>query len=245
MPEFSGRVALVTGASRGIGLAIAERLVGEGATVVLNARHVGVEIADRLNAAGPGKALALEGSIAEAGFVRDLVKAIHSQFKRLDILVNNAGLMRSAPLGMMSDDDVSETLAVNLGAVLQTMQVAARLLTRTKGSIVNVSSIVGLRGASGQAVYAAAKAGVVGATLAAAKELAPSGVRVNAVAPGYIATDLTAALGDRVRDDTLAKIGLGRAGDAAEVAEAVVFLASDRARYITGQVLGVDGGMAL
>ncbi len=187
----------------------------------------------------------MEGSIAEPVFVRDLVKGVHGRFKQLDILVNNAGLMRSAPLGMMSDADVAETLAVNLGGMLHAMQAAARLLARAKGSVVNVSSIVGLRGAAGQSVYAASKAGVIGATLAAAKELAPVGVRVNAVAPGFIATELTATLGDQVRNATLGRIGLGRIGDPTEVADAVVFLASDRARYITGQVLGVDGGLTL
>ncbi len=148
-------------------------------------------------------------------------------------------------IGMISDEDVSATLDLNLGSPLHLIQATARLLARTGGSIVNVSSVVGLAGAPGQLAYAASKAGVVGLTRAAAKELAPKGVRVNAVAPGYIETNMTEGLGEAVRVQSLSSIGLGRVGTPDDVADAVLFLCSDMSRYITGQILRVDGGMVI
>jgi 3-oxoacyl-[acyl-carrier protein] reductase len=174
-----------------------------------------------------------------------MMRTILSRHKRLDILVNNAGIMRAAFIGMISADDIDRTIATNLTGLIHLIQSASRLMARLGGSIVNLSSIVGTKGAAGQLVYAASKAGIIGATLAAAKELAPKGIRVNAVAPGYIDTDMTAKLGDEVRLQTLKSIGLGRAGTAEDVADAVLFLASDLSRYVTGQVLGVDGGMTI
>lgn len=245
MLDVSGRVALVTGASRGIGFAVADGLARQGATVVVCARKVDQSIAIALETIRSGCCHVVEGSVRDPGFVRNLVKDIHSKYKKLDIVVNNAGIMRSAMLGMTSESDIDETLAVNLAGVLRIMQGASRLMARSGGSIVNISSIVGIRGAPGQVVYAASKAGVIGATLAAAKELAPKGIRVNAVAPGYIETEMTKDLGEEVREDTLGRIGIGRLGRPEDVADVVLFLASDMARYVTGQVIGVDGGMVI
>jgi 3-oxoacyl-[acyl-carrier protein] reductase len=243
--DLSGRVALVTGASRGIGLAIAQRLAAAGASVVVNARAIDDGI---LAAFGTGEAQrisVLSGDVGAPEAAGQLMRAVFTRHKRLDILVNNAGVMRPAPIGMISDDDIDRTLATNLAGAIRLIQSAARLMARTGGSIVNLSSVVGLKGATGQLVYAASKAGLVGATLAAAKELAPKGIRVNAVAPGFIETDLTAALSPEVRTETLRSIGLARAGTVEDVADAVLFLASDLSRYVTGQVLGVDGGLVL
>lgn len=242
--DLSGRVALITGASRGIGLAIAQRLAAAGATVVLNARTIDEEIIATFD--GPqAQVFVLRGDVGQPEAVGQLIKTIFSRHKRLDILVNNAGIMRPAPIGMISDDDIAQTLDTNLAGVIHLIQSASRLMARSGGSIVNVSSVVGAKGAAGQLVYAASKAGIIGATLAASKELAPKGIRVNAVAPGYINTDMTAKLGDEVRVQTLKSIGLGRAGTAEDVADAVLFLASDLSRYVTGQILGVDGGMVI
>ncbi|WP_295559506.1 3-oxoacyl-ACP reductase FabG [uncultured Hyphomicrobium sp.] len=242
--DLSGRVALITGASRGIGLAIAQRLAAAGATVVLNARTIDEEIIATFD--GPqAQVFVLPGDVGEPEAVGQLIKTIFSRHKRLDILVNNAGIMRPAPIGMISDDDIAQTLDTNLAGVIHLIQSASRLMARSGGSIVNVSSVVGAKGAAGQLVYAASKAGIIGATLAASKELAQKGIRVNAVAPGYIDTDMTAKLGDEVRVQTLKSIGLGRAGTAEDVADAVLFLASDLSRYVTGQILGVDGGMVI
>jgi 3-oxoacyl-[acyl-carrier protein] reductase len=243
--DLSGRVALVTGASRGIGLAIAQRLAAAGASVVVNARTIDDGILEAFGKDEAQRISVLPGDVGAPETAGQMTRAIFTHHKRLDIFVNNAGIMRPAPIGMISDDEIDRTLATNLAGAIRLIQSAARLMARTGGSIVNLSSIVGLKGATGQLAYAASKAGIVGATLAAAKELAPKGIRVNAVAPGFIETGLTAALSAEVRHEALGSIGLARAGTVEDVADAVLFLASDLSRYVTGQVLGVDGGMVL
>jgi 3-oxoacyl-[acyl-carrier protein] reductase len=243
MIDLSGRVGLVTGASRGIGFAIARRLAQAGAQVVVTARRIDDDVIRQLNAEATAPVMSIEGSIEEPEFTQRLVKEVFSKYKRLDILVNNAGIMRPSMIGMISDADIIQTLQINLASVIRLMQSSARLMTRSGGSIINLSSIVGVGGTSGQLVYAASKAGVIGATLSAAKELASKQVRVNAIAPGFIATKMTEDLGAAVQADTLARIGLGRAGQPEEVADVALFLASDLSRYVTGQVIGVDGGM--
>lgn len=243
--ELTGRVALVTGASRGIGLAIARRLADAGATVVVNARQLDEGLLEGWPQDVRERIVLEAGDVSDPEVARRIVRGLFSRFKRLDILVNNAGIMRAAMIGMIPDADVRATLDVNLGSAIHMTQAAARLMARGGGAIVNVASIVGLEGASGQLAYAASKAGVVGATRAAAKELAPKGVRVNAVAPGYIETDMTANLGAEVKAQTLKTIGLGRTGTPEDVADVVLFLCSDLSRYVTGQVLRVDGGMVI
>lgn len=241
--DLSDRVAVVTGGSRGIGYAIAQRLAQAGAQVTVVARQFEQASLASLNVQVKVPVVAVAGSIEDHAFSKRLAKDIFSRYKRLDILVNNAGIMRPSMIGMISDADIADTLRINLASVILLTQQAARLMTRTGGSIINVSSIVGVRGNAGQLVYAASKAGVIGATLSAAKELAAKQVRVNAIAPGFIDTNMTAALGPAVAVDTLSKIGLGRIGQPGEVADAALFLASDLSRYVTGQVIGVDGGL--
>ncbi|MGC2855616.1 SDR family NAD(P)-dependent oxidoreductase [Novispirillum sp. DQ9] len=244
-----GRVAVVTGASRGIGRAVAERLAGAGADVVLTALRdpAALEVLAADIAARHGvRCLGVAGDVADAAAVSALFSTVHKTFKRLDILVNNAGIMDDAPLGMIAADSLDRTLAVNLAGPLLCLQTAARLMRRGGGgAVVNLGSLIGLRGAPGQAAYAAAKAGIVGLTLAAAKELGPAGIRVNAVAPGFIDTDMTARFDEAARAGRIAATPLGRLGTAEDVAAAVLFLASPEASFITGQVLGVDGGMVV
>jgi 3-oxoacyl-[acyl-carrier protein] reductase len=244
--DLSGRVALVTGSSRGIGRAIALRLAGAGAHVVLHGSEPGAALtaaeAEIRHAGGACTVATADLNAIEA--VKALVKDAFGVAKRLDILVNNAGVLTEGMIGMTPDDQIQRTLRINLESALAAMQMAARLMMRAKsGSIINISSIMGLRGAPGVMAYAASKAGLVGATMAAAKELAPSGIRVNAVAPGFIATDMTRTLDENVIARRVAGIGMGRAGEPGEVADTVLFLASDLSRYVTGQVIGVDGGM--
>jgi len=240
--DLTGRVALITGASRGIGLAAARRLADQGASVVLVARQIGEPVLDMFD---PERLLLIEGDVGVADFSQAAVKQVFSRYRRLDILVNNAGIMRPAVTGMISDADIHESLQTNVAGVVHFTQAAARLMARTGGSIVNLSSIVGVRGVAGQLVYAASKAGVIGATLAAAKELARHNIRVNAVAPGFIETALTEGLSPEIKAETLRSIGLARPGTAEEVADVILFLASDLSRYVTGQVIGVDGGMVI
>ncbi|MGX5718945.1 SDR family NAD(P)-dependent oxidoreductase [Shinella zoogloeoides] len=243
--DLTGRVALVTGASRGIGLAAARRLADQGASVVLVARQLGAPVLDMFAGVDPARLLLIEGDVGVADFSQAAVKRVFSRYRRLDILVNNAGIMRPAVTGMISDADIHESLQTNVAGVVHFTQAAARLMARTGGSIVNLSSIVGVRGVAGQLVYAASKAGVIGATLAAAKELARHNIRVNAVAPGFIETALTEGLSPEIKAETLRSIGLARPGTAEEVADVILFLASDLSRYVTGQVIGVDGGMVI
>ena len=249
---FEGKLALVTGARRGIGLATARLLAAAGAKVALVNRSGdgdGPSLDDlaRSLAAGHGTdCLAITADMADPSQVSESYRTLLKQFGRLDILVNNAGILGDARLGMIPDAMIRRVIDTNLVSVITNIQAASKLMRRGGGgAIVSVTSIVGVRGNPGQVVYAASKAGIVGATLSAAKELAPDHIRVNAVAPGFIDTDMIRHLDPEVAKNRLDAIPLGRAGSADEVAEAIVFLASDKARYITGQVLGVDGGMVL
>lgn len=233
-------VALVTGSTRGIGLATARRLAADGHLVVVNGRTA----ADAERVAAEVEGYPLSYDVADESAVTEAFRTIFSEFKRLDALVNNAGVQEDALLGMVTKDVVARALETNVAGAIWHLRGAARLMMRAKrGSIVNVSSIMGVEGAAGQVVYASSKAALIGATKAAAKELAPAGIRVNAVAPGFIATDMTERLDEADMTRRLEAIDLGRAGTAEEVAHLIAFLTSDAAAYITGQVIGVDGGM--
>ena len=239
------RVALITGASRGIGRSIAMALAAGGAKIV--AVDIDQQATDdfvaELNADGT-EALAVQGNVTRADDVEQMVQAAKDTFGRIDILVNNAGITRDALLLRMKDDDWDAVLDVNLkGAFLCTRSVAKLMSKQRGGRIINIASVVGQMGNAGQANYCASKAGLMGLTRSNARELAKRNVTVNAVAPGFIATDMTDALPDNVRRELAAQIPLERLGSAEDIANAVMFLASDESGYITGQVLGVNGGM--
>jgi 3-oxoacyl-[acyl-carrier protein] reductase len=238
---LADRVALITGASRGIGKAVAETFVAEGAKVVLVARSESIHDVARALSDGGTVAEAIQGDINDDATVRACIKICRNQHGRIDVLVNNAGAMTQSVLGMVSLADARNLLEVNVLATVNLTQYAIRLM-KTSGSIVNIASIA-WRGLVGSSAYSAAKGGVVGFTMAAAKELAPRRIRVNAIAPGFIDTELTRNLSPENRDQALSIIRMGRIGEAQDVANAAIFLASDLSSYVTGQVLGVDGGM--
>ncbi|MEU4559337.1 SDR family oxidoreductase [Actinoplanes sp. NPDC023936] len=241
-------VALVTGASRGIGRATAHRLAEQGYDLVLHGHgEAGVaEAAESLAAKFGVTAVAGAGDIADPQTSKALVRLAFDTFKRLDALVINAGTHAAGMLGMTADATIERLFAVNAAGAAYTLQNAVRLLTRAPGaSVVLTASITGTHGAAGQAVYAASKAAVAGLAKSAAKELGPRGVRVNAVAPGFIATDMLDTLDDAGRAERIAGTALGRLGTAEDVADVIVFLLSDQARFVTGQVIGVDGGLTL
>lgn len=241
------KVAFITGSTRGIGWATAREFARQGATVILNHRSSTARLDERcreLEAEFHQTAIGLAGDVTDASAVKNCYVEIFRRFKRLDVLVNNAGIMQGALLGMISNETLRATIDTNLVGSILHLQEAARLMTRNRqGAIVNLSSIIGRFGVEGQTVYAASKAAVIGMTLAAAKELAPKNVRVNAVAPGFIDTEMTRGLPPDKMQQSVAGIRMGRIGTAEEVAQAIAFLASDMASYVTGQVLGVDGGM--
>ena len=246
--NFSGKAAVVTGGSRGIGRAVCLELAKGGANVVLC--YAGNEAAANDTVAAcealGARALAVRCNVAEAGEVKALMDAAVQAFGRIDILVNNAGITRDGLLMMMKDEDFDAVINANLKGTFLCMKAVSRLMMRQRyGRIVNLSSVVGLRGNAGQVNYAASKAGVVGMTKSLAKELASRGITVNAVAPGFIETDMTAAMTDAAKTATLTSIPIQKLGAPEDVARAVAFLASDEAAYITGQVLAVDGGMAM
>jgi len=241
---LEGRVALITGASRGIGAAIARAFAAEGATLLLCARSEGVEALARELDAANRPVRAMRGDVGDPAFARELITSARRQHGRLDVLVNNAGILRQGLIGMTTTDQMRELLDVNVLAVMMLTQYASRVMdSRRSPSIVNLASIAGTQGMEGVSAYAASKAAVVGYTLATAKELAPKGIRVNAVAPGFIDTDMVRGVAPDWYERRLQSIRMGRIGTPDDVAGVVVFLASDLARYVTGQVIGVDGGM--
>lgn len=245
---LDGRHALVTGASRGIGRAVALAFAAEGASVALNfAGNVAAAEAVRaeIESAG-GKAILVPADVSDENAVEDMVKTVTEAFGSIDILVNNAGITRDGLLLRMKEEDWDAVLNTNLkGVFLCTKAISKFMMKKRYGRIVNMASVVGVTGNASQANYAAAKAGVIGFTKAMAKELASRGITVNAIAPGFIRSDMTDVLPDKVKEAMLAEIPLGRAGEPADVAKAALFLASDQAAYITGQVLKVDGGMVM
>lgn len=242
------RVALVTGASRGIGRAIALQLAAEGCYVVINyngSKEKAEEVQQEILQAG-GQAHIYQCNVADFQACGEMFKDTISKMGHLDILVNNAGITKDGLLLGMSEEDFSKVVDTNLKGTFYCIRHAARtMIKQKKGRIINLSSIVGISGNAGQANYAASKAGVIGLTKSAAKELASRGITVNAIAPGFICTDMTQVLPEQVKEKIWAQIPMGGFGDPQDVAAAAAFFASEEAGYITGQVLMVDGGMAM
>ena len=248
MIDLTGKVALVTGGSRGIGRAIAEKLASLGARVVINYRQneaAAKEVVDGIRAAG-GEAVAVQGDVRNAEDARRMVKTTLDTFGRLDILVNNAGTTRDNLLALMKEEDWDLVLETNLKGTYQVTKAAIRsMMKQRSGRIINITSVAGVAGNPGQTNYSAAKAGIIGFTRSLAKEIGPRNITVNAVAPGYVPTDLTANLPEDLIQRAVELTPLGRLGTVEDVANVVAFLASDEAGFITGQVLRVDGGMAI
>ena len=245
---LTDKTAVVTGGSRGIGRAIAVALAAEGAkvAVIYAGNAAAAEETLSLIKEQGGEAVAMQCDVADDAAVSDMINAVKEQFGSVDILVNNAGITRDGLLMRMKEGDWQAVLDTNLTGVFHCTKAVTKLMMKQRsGAIINITSVVGQTGNAGQANYAAAKAGMIGFTKSVAKELASRGIRVNAVAPGIIDTDMTAVLSDAVKEDMLKSIPLGRVAQPEEVAKAVVFLASDNASYITGQVLNVDGGMVM
>ena len=245
---LQGKTAVVTGGSRGIGRAVAVALAAEGsgvAVVFAGNTAAAAETVRIIENAG-GTAVAVQCDVADEAAVADMIKKVQEKFGSVDILVNNAGITRDGLLMRMKSDDWNAVINTNLTGVYNcTKGVTKMMMKQRNGSIINMTSVVGETGNAGQANYAAAKAGVIGFTKSVAKELASRGIRVNAVAPGCIDTDMTAVLSDAVKEEMIKTIPLGRTAAPEEVAQVVVFLASDREGYITGQTLNVDGGMVM
>jgi 3-oxoacyl-[acyl-carrier protein] reductase len=243
--ELNGQVALVTGGSRGIGLAISESLAEAGATVAVVARDEGRAGAAASNLPGEGHR-GFAADVASAESVDALVKRVEDEMGGIDILVNNAGVTRDNLLMRIKDEDWEQVLDTNLRGAFNTIRAASRgMMKKRAGRVINISSVVGITGNKGQANYAASKAGLIGLTKSVAKELASRGILVNAVAPGYIETDMTAELADAARNALMEQISVGRLGKPEDIASVVRFLAGPGASYITGQVLVVDGGMVI
>ncbi|NMH71218.1 3-oxoacyl-[acyl-carrier-protein] reductase [Bacillus sp. RO3] len=246
--NLEGKVALVTGASRGIGREIALELAREGCNVVVNysgSEAKANEVVDEIKGLGRN-AIAVQCNVSESESVQAMVKETIGQFGAVDILVNNAGITKDNLLMRMKETEWDDVININLkGVFLCTKAVTRQMMKQRNGRIINISSIVGVSGNPGQANYVAAKSGVIGLTKTTAKELAPRGITVNAIAPGFISTDMTDQLPEDVRNEMLKQIPLSRFGDPKDIAKAVTFVASDSAAYMTGQTLHIDGGMVM
>lgn len=242
------KAALVTGASRGIGRAIALALAKKGYVVAVNyggSQAAAEGVKAEIETAG-GRAIVIQGDVSKAEDVDKVFAEIKKEFGRLDVLVNNAGITRDSLMLRLKEENWDAVINTDLKSGFLTMKAAAPIMMKQKkGAIVNIASVVGIMGNIGQINYSAAKAGVIGMTKTAARELAARGVRVNAVAPGFIATSMTDVIPEKIKEGMIHSIPLGRMGQAEDVANAVCFLASDEASYITGQVLKVDGGMVM
>lgn len=246
--QLDGKVALVTGASRGIGRAVAIALAKNGAKIAVNyaGNQAAAEEVKQIIEQNGGEAILVQADVSNAESVDAMVAQVMDAFGRIDILVNNAGITRDTLLMRMKEADWNAVIQTNLTGVFYVTKAVSKIMMKQRsGKIVNMSSVVGLMGNAGQANYAAAKAGVIGFTKSMAKELAARNITVNAIAPGFIATDMTAVLSDKVKEDLATKIPMGRLGEADDIAAAVLFLVSDSASYITGQTLNVDGGMVM
>lgn len=245
---LNGKIAVVTGASRGIGKAIAMELAAEGAFVVINYNGSvdrAMEVKKEIEEKG-GQAEIYQCNVSDYAKCEEFIQGVIKEYGRIDILVNNAGITKDGLLMKMSEADFDSVIDVNLKGTFNTIRFASRqMLKQRSGRIINMSSVVGISGNAGQANYASSKAGVIGLTKAAARELASRGITVNAIAPGFIETEMTDVLSDAVKEASVAQIPLGRFGQAQDVAKTAAFLASEGAGYITGQVIQVDGGMAI
>lgn len=245
--RLDGKVAVITGATRGIGKCIAQKFLSNGARVLIT----GLSNQERLEKTLEelrllGDVQGLIGDVSDLEFNKILYKTVFDKFRRLDILVNNSGILEDSLLGMVTPEMVNRVFQVNVYGVIYNMQLASRLMQRNRnGSIINLSSIIGTNGNEGQVVYGASKAAVIGATKSAAKELAPFNIRVNAVAPGFINTDMIKGLSEDKFNERLTSIKMKRIGEPEDIANLAGFLASDASAYVTGQIIGVDGGMLI
>jgi len=248
MSEFKDKVAVVTGGSRGIGRAIALYLGERGAKVIVNynsSADAANEVVAQIQAAG-SEALAVQANVADEEAAAALIKAATDTYGQIDILINNAGTTRDNIIARLKPDDFDTVINTNLRSAWLCSKAATRpMMKKRRGRIINITSVVGITGNAGQSNYSASKAGMIGLTKSLAKEVGSRGITVNAVAPGFIETDMTSDLGDDVREAAMGLIPLGRFGSPEDVANAVAFLASDAAEYITGQVIVVDGGMVM
>ena len=246
--SLDGKVAVVTGSSRGIGRAIARELASRGASVVinyLNSSTAALELSEEIQTAG-GKAVIYQADVSDFQSAQELIKFSISTFDGLDILVNNAGITRDKLIMMMSEEDWDIVQATNLKSTFNCSKAAVRFMMRKRyGRIINITSVGGQMGNPGQTNYSASKAGQIGFTKALAREVGSRNITVNAIAAGYVETDIWEGVPEETRAAILSLVPLGRKGEAQEIADAVAFLASDQAAYITGQVLGIDGGMAM
>ena len=243
---MEGKVAVVTGASRGIGKAIAVKLASKGATVVINyngSRERAEEVKNEVESAG-GKAVIIQCNVADFDACKEFIETVIKEQGRIDILVNNAGITKDGLIMKMKEEDFDSVLNVNLKGTFNTIRHSARQMLKQRcGKIINISSVSGILGNVGQANYAASKAGVIGLTKTMARELGSRGITVNAIAPGFVDTEMTEVLSEEIRENACKQIILGRFGKPEDIANTAVFLASDKADYITGQVISVDGGM--
>lgn len=245
---LEGKTAVVTGASRGIGKEVALTLAGYGATVIVNycgSKDKAEAVVEEIIAAG-GKAKAYQGDVSDFETAKEMMTSVKKEFGSIDILVNNAGITKDNLILKMSEEEFDKVIEVNLKGAFNCMKHVSRIMLRQKyGHIINMSSVSGVMGNPGQVNYCASKAGIIGMTKSLARELGSRGITVNAIAPGYIQTEMTDVLPEEVKESILSTVPLKRMGQTKDIAETVAFLASDKAAYITGQTISVDGGMGM